>query len=508
MRKSREVMTIRKKDTLYEADKVNRFNIKLQWGILAVIVVQAILNMGLSYALDIVLYVGIAMALSNFMYYIKMYYIKINPYIQSFVIGSGGALAGLILMINLGANYRWFFTLYISLAMVALYFNKTLILAYTVVMTSVMVSLFIIDPLAVLPSGEISEFFSFMFLFNVAVFITYFLAKWGNDYVTNAKDKEHEAQQLVARLDGILSSTNKSVEVLDSGITELTDNMSSITDVSTSISAAAQEIAAGVMSEAAGIQKLYATVKDNSENLNEVSDASTRIASKANGSLKTAQESQESVRSSSEQMSTIKQVIDDVDTKMTALNQKIESIKEIFEGLIAVSKQTEMLSLNASIEAARSGEHGKGFAVVATEIRQLADVSKANVDQASLLINDMTRVKEETLNGVREGKMAADKGLDLIDRLSDKVDEALESFVQVKQLTETEARTIQSLTESLVSMNSELENIAAISEQHAASIEEIQATIDEENNQIIRVNNAVQSLATVSEQLSQTSTLD
>jgi methyl-accepting chemotaxis protein len=48
-------------------------------------------------------------------------------------------------------------------------------------------------------------------------------------------------------------------------------------------------------------------------------------------------------------MSTIKQVIDDVDTKMTALNQKIESIKEIFEGLIAVSKQTEMLSLNASI---------------------------------------------------------------------------------------------------------------------------------------------------------------
>lgn len=203
-----------------------------------------------------------------------------------------------------------------------------------------------------------------------------------------------------------------------------------------------------VRSEAAGIQKLYATVKSNSQNLNEVSDASTRIASKANSSLKTAQESQESVRSSLEQMGTIKQVIDDVDTKMTALNQKIESIKEIFEGLIAVSKQTEMLSLNASIEAALSGEHGKGFAVVATEIRQLADVSKANVDQASLLINDMTNVKEETLNGVREGKKAADKGLDLIDRLSDKVDEALESFVQVKKLTETEARTIQSLTES------------------------------------------------------------
>jgi methyl-accepting chemotaxis protein len=88
------------------------------------------------------------------------------------------------------------------------------------------------------------------------------------------------------------------------------------------------------------------------------------------------------------------------------------------------------------------------------------------------------------------------------------VDEALESFVQVKQLTETEARTIHSLTESITLMNTELENIAAISEQHAASIEEIQATIDEENNQIIRVNNAVQSLASVSEQLSQTSSMD
>lgn len=490
----------KEKDKIHESERVNRFNIKLQWGILIAIVLQAIMNTGLTYALHVGFYVAITLTIS-----MVANAIPLNQYVKSLIVGGGGALAGIILMITQEPSYRWFFTIYISLTMVALYFNKRLILYYGLAINTIILALFMVDPYIVLPSGDSHDVISFMFLFNITVFVTYFLTKWGNEYITNAQQKEEQANSLVQKMNTILDTTKSSAQTLDQGIIELTDNITTITDVSSSINAASQEIAAGIMSEASGIQTIFSSVQDNGKHLNEVSNSSGQISTKAKQSVDTVNQSLQTVNQSTEQMKTIETVVKNISTDMNNLNNKIEMVQDIFEGLITISNQTNLLSLNASIEAARAGEHGKGFAVVAQEVRKLADMSKENVDQATTLINDINQVKEETLKSVDEGEDATAKGLELIHEVAIKVNDTLNTFTTMKILTEKENANLLSLTSSFRSMSDELESISAISEEHAASIQEIQATIDEENEQILRINKSVQSLANVSKQLTDAS---
>ncbi|HSL86298.1 MAG TPA: hypothetical protein VK861_05150, partial [Bacteroidales bacterium] len=108
----------KKSSRIHEAKRVNLFNIKLQWGILTVLVIQAYFNYDLDYALRLVMYVSpviIGTTILNFF--------KIQEHLKSLIIGSGAAFAGLILMIAFKGEYKLFFTFYISLMTIGLYFN-------------------------------------------------------------------------------------------------------------------------------------------------------------------------------------------------------------------------------------------------------------------------------------------------------------------------------------------------------------------------------------------------
>lgn len=181
---------------VHEAKRVNLFNIKLQWGILAVLVVQAYFNYDLDYALRLVMYISpiiIGTTILNFF--------NIQEHLKSLIIGSGAAFAGLVLMFAFKGEYKLFFTFYISLMTIGLYFNTRLITYYGVLLNITLSVLFAVLPTAVLPSGDLSEFISFLFLFDINAFVLYYVAKWGNEYILGAETKEIEAKTLVENLE-------------------------------------------------------------------------------------------------------------------------------------------------------------------------------------------------------------------------------------------------------------------------------------------------------------------
>ena len=200
-------------------------------------------------------------------------------------------------------------------------------------------------------------------------------------------------------------------------------------------------------------------------------------------------------------MQSIGKIVTDISSDMINLNKSIEDINIIFQGLIAISNQTNLLSLNAAIEAARAGEHGRGFAVVAEEVKKLSQLSGQNVEKATVLINEINEMKNKTLTGVKNGEEATRKGLKLMNLVTENFKKTTDIFHKMKNLTSVESGSLAKLFESFIAMEEQVENIAAISEEHAASIEEIQATIDEENNQIVHINDAVRTLGIVSEKL-------
>ncbi|GEM_PF-3094177 len=487
-----------KENRIHNASRVNSFTIRLQWGILGILVVQAYFNYDLTYAMDLMLRVspiilGITI-LNRF---------RFNEQLKCLIVASGGALAGIALMIAFQGEYKLFFTIYISLITIGLYFNTRLVIYYAALMSVGLSLLFYMMPTSVIPSGNLNEFISFIALFDINAFVLFYVAKWGNEYIVEAEEKEKESAALVEKLGMILKTSEDSAHELDGGIKLLNDNMKTIKEVSSSINAASQEIAAGIMEEAGSIQNILISVKDNGDKLGEIKEASDEIAERAVLSSAKITRSLEELKDSTNQMENIQGIVQEISQDMIELNNKIDSINEIFQGLITISSQTNLLSLNAAIEAARAGEHGRGFAVVAEEVRKLADMSKQNVEEASKLISEITAMKNKTIGGVHRGEEATEKGLGLMKQLEENYKDAALTFNRVNELTNLKSEDLRILFETFSEMGKRVENIAVISEEHAASIEEIQATIEEENSQITSINDAVESLGVISSKLTE-----
>lgn len=176
--------------------------------------------------------------------------------------------------------------------------------------------------------------------------------------------------------------------------------------------------------------ELSSTVEEVSASLSEISEYSSRVA-------KAASEGGESIKEIYRQMDFIKMLVQSLAEMIRKLNLSSKKIGEVINIISSVAEQTNLLSLNAAIEAARAGDHGKGFAVVADEVRKLAE----NSGRASGEIASLVKVIQSEANGVsktmEDGLASVDKGVNLIRHTGEGLEGIIELINNVaRQITE------------------------------------------------------------------------
>jgi methyl-accepting chemotaxis protein len=256
--------------------------------------------------------------------------------------------------------------------------------------------------------------------------------------------------------------------------TQVRTSMTEISATSKEQQATASEIAATTAQVGTTSREISATSKELVKTMNEVSTGAEQTASLA-GDGQTSLKRMEA---------TMRQVMDaagSINSKLAVLNEKASNINQVVTTIAKVADQTNLLSLNAAIEAEKAGEYGRGFAVVATEIRRLAD-------QTGIATYDIEQIVKEIQSAVSTSVMGMDKFSEEVRRGMQDVEQVGGQLLQIIQQVQSLAPRFEAVSEGMQAQATGAEQISEgllqlteAAQQTVSSLRQSSFAIDELN---------------------------
>ncbi|GLC87191.1 methyl-accepting chemotaxis protein [Lysinibacillus piscis] len=263
------------------------------------------------------------------------------------------------------------------------------------------------------------------------------------------------------------------------------------------------EIAEGTESQASNASDLAIQMDDFIARVQEANENGDNAQSYSNNVLQLTNTGRTLMGTSTQQMKKIDTIVHDAVVRVEGLNSKTQEISNLVSVINAIADQTNLLALNAAIEAARAGEQGKGFAVVADEVRKLAE-------QVSLSVVDISRIVEQIVDETNNVTDSLKTSYTEVQSGTAQIETTNETFIDIESAVTSMVNNISTVSQNLIqitenstSINKAVDEIAAVSEQSAAGVEQTSATIQETASTMEEVANSSNQLAKMAEELNQ-----
>lgn len=326
----------------------------------------------------------------------------------------------------------------------------------------------------------------------------------------------HEAGEATSQIAATIQQVAKGTSEQSASVNTTVFSVEQMTRAIEGIASGAQEQSAATNKAAEITSQLSAAIDQVAGNVHSVVQQAGMASEAARlGSVK--------VHETLDGMREIKQSVDLTAQKIQTMGKHSDEIGDIVDTIEEIASQTNLLALNAAIEAARAGEAGKGFAVVADEVRKLAErVSTATKDIGDL-IKSIQKVVAESVTAMGQGVREVDKGVSIANEAGSALDDILNATREVNQQAEEAAAAAEQMAASANEMVSAvdsvsavveentasteqmsagsmevskaMENIAAISEENSAAVQQVSASAEEMSSHVARVSGSASSLA-------------
>ncbi|HBH84222.1 MAG: hypothetical protein A2X05_14275 [Bacteroidetes bacterium GWE2_41_25] len=244
----------------------------------------------------------------------------------------------------------------------------------------------------------------------------------------------------------MIQSFSKMIEILREQMQRIQDGVNVLASSSSEIFASTTQIASGSAETAVAITETTTTVEEvrqaaqlSSQKAKSLSDSAQHVAQVSQSGQKAVDETIDGMNRIREQMEIIAQTV-------VRLSEQSQSIGGIIASVTDIADQSNLLAVNAAIEAARAGDHGKGFAVVAQEIRNLAEQSKQSTMQVRNILNDVQKATNAAVLATEQGNKAVEAG----------VKQSVQAGEAIRILTDSSAEAAQVSTQIVASSQQQL----------------------------------------------------
>ena len=252
---------------------------------------------------------------------------------------------------------------------------------------------------------------------------------------------------------------------IQQGVNVLASSASEIFTATAQIAASATETATAVSQTTSTAEEVKQTAQVAAQKAGNVADIAQRAAQSAQVGRKAIDESVAGMNHVREQMELIAETV-------VRLSEQTQAIGEIIASVNDLAEQSNLLAVNASIEAAKAGEHGKGFAVVAHEIRNLANQSKESTAQVRNLLNEIQRATTATVMAAEQGSKAVEGGVKQVNQSGEAIRTLAESIVAAAQAATQITASAQEQLIGIDQVTVAIQNILQASRQNATGTQQ------------------------------------
>ena len=316
-------------------------------------------------------------------------------------------------------------------------------------------------------------------------------------------DIVRSADTLKNKLNEVISATlNLSGEVTKSG-DNLSTSAQTASHVSTQVAEAVGDISKGAVSQAESVETSASNTNEMGDSIDEIGVSVEDLSSATTQMLTAAKRTVEALDGLMEQNKTVMASMMDIDAQIKATNNAVKKIADASHSITEISSQTNLLSLNASIEAARAGDYGKGFGVVANEIGLLAQQSSTAATTINEIVEDLVSDSTKSMEIIEELNAAFNEQSSQLTSTKSDMDGVVTGVNSVEQNTQTISDKINMLNSSKAQLIDLIAELSAISQQNAASTEETNASMEELNATFSLISNSATDLKELADNLNE-----